>query len=157
MLLSVVLVALLMSLALRSPRIGLVSMVPNLLPVLTIGGWIGFAWEAMDSDTLVVAIMAIGIGVDDTIHFLVRYKREAERSKTTAEAIERTFHFAGRAIAMTTIILVAGFLHFAASDYFTVDMIGKLLPTALVTALLADILLVPALVQLGPLAVEPRG
>ena len=150
-LVSVVLIALLMSLALGSARVGLLSMFPNLLPLIAIAGWIGFAWDSMDSDTLIVAVMAIGIGVDDTIHFLVRYRLEAARTDSTAEAIRRTFHYAGRAIAMTTIILVVGFLPFAASDYFTVDMIGKLLPTALIVALLADLLLVPALVELGPL------
>jgi len=154
-LVSVFLVFLLMSIALGSARVGLLSMFPNLLPLIAIAGWIGFAWDTMDSDTLIVAVMAIGVGVDDTIHFLVRYRLEAARSSSTAEAIERTFHFAGRAIAMTTIILVVGFLPFAASDYFSVDMIGKLLPTALIVALLADLLLVPALVELGPLRLGP--
>ena len=153
---SILSIALLMMLAMGSIRVGLVSMFPNLLPLLALGGWVGFFWDAMDSDTLIVAVMAIGIGVDDTIHFLVRYRLEAARSATTAEAIERTFHFAGRAIAMTTIILTMGFLPFAASDYFTVDMIGKLLPTALIVALLADLLLVPALVQLRWLEIRSR-
>jgi len=148
---SVILVAILMSLALGSVKIGIISMFPNLLPLLAIAGWIGFAWDSMDSDTLIVGVMAIGIGVDDTIHFLVRYRLEEARSATTADAIARTFHYAGGAMAMTTIILVIGFLPFGISDYFSVDMIGKLLPTALIVALLADVLLVPALVELGPL------
>jgi predicted RND superfamily exporter protein len=145
---SVLVIALMMAGGLRSLRVGIASMLPNLLPLLVIAGWIGFTWVAADSDTFVVLLLAIGIGVDDTIHFLVRLR--VERLRGTAEqAIARTFAFAGRAIVMTTVILVCGFAPLAGSDYFTIRMLGTLLPAALVVALLADVLLVPAMVRLG--------
>ncbi|GAB4349669.1 MAG: MMPL family transporter [Candidatus Abyssubacteria bacterium] len=135
--------------ALRSFRAGLWAMTPNILPLLVLGGYVGAMWDYVDSDTLILGVMAIGIGVDDTIHFLVRYRIEEARSADPRTAIRRTLDFAGRAIIMTTLILVIGFSPFALSDYYTIRMMGTLLPLCLVVALLADLLLVPALVQVG--------
>jgi len=149
LLLSLLTITFMMMLALRSSRAGLWSMIPNVLPLLALGGYLGGAWDYVDSDTLILAIIAIGIGVDDTIHFLVRYRIEEARSPDTATAIRRTFDFAGRAIVMTTVILVAGFSPFALSDYHTTRMMGTLLPMCLVVALLADLLLAPALLHVG--------
>ena len=147
-LLSLFTITIMMMIALRSIRAGLWSMIPNILPLLVLGGYVGGFFDYVDSDTLIIAIIAIGVGVDDTIHFLVRYRIEVARSPNTGEAITRTFNFAGRAIIMTTVILVAGFSPFALTDYYTTRILGTLLPMCLIVALLADLLLVPALVQL---------
>ena len=149
LLLSLLLISLMMIIAVRSLRNGLWSMLPNLLPLLVLGGYVGGFWEQVDSDTLMIAILAIGVGVDDTIHFLLRYHRERARSPDPAAALRRSFHFAGRAILMTTVILVLGFLPFLSSDYFSTWIMGSLLPLCLIVALLADLLLLPALVRLG--------
>ena len=142
-------IALLMMLGLRSIRVGLWSMIPNLLPLLFLFGYLGLAWDQVDSDVMALAIMAVGIGVDDTIHFLMRLKRESARSDSLAEAVSRTFQYAGRGIVLTTLILVAGFLPLAFSNYLSLWMMGTLLPMVFVVALLADLLLVPAMVALG--------
>ena len=67
---------------------------------------------------------------------------------------QRTFAFSGRAIMLTTVVLVLGFLPFALSNYFPIRMMGVLLPGVLLVALAADLLLVAALVQVGPLALK---
>ncbi len=128
---------------------GLWSMIPNLLPLAALGGYVGFAWDAVDSDTLLVAMIAIGIGVDDTIHFLTRLRRELARTEDVQEALERSFQFTGRAIIQTTLILGIGFAPFLTSTYFSTRILGTLLPMTLFVALIADLLLVPALVKLG--------
>jgi len=143
------LIALIMALGLRSLRVGFISMVPNLLPVATLAGYMGFFMDHVDSDVMLVMIMAIGIGVDDTIHFLMRYRVEVDRGHDVDEAIRGTFSFAGRGILMTTVILVAGFAPCALSGYVTMQYMGTLLPAALIVALLADVLLVPALIAKG--------
>lgn len=145
-----------MSIALRSFVAGLWSMLPNVIPLLILGGYVGWFWDAVDSDTLMVGIIAIGISVDDTIHFLFRYRFERERTADVAIALDRTFYFSGRAIIMTSIILVAGFLPFAISDYFSVKILGTLLPITLAVALLADVLLVPAMIKLGAFKFRTR-
>ncbi len=148
-LVSLVLVTIMMTVALRSVRAGLWAMVPNILPLLVLGGYVGGIWDQVDSDTLMIVYVATGIAVDDTIHFLIRYKIEESRCASVDEAISKTFDFTGRAIIMTTIILVTGFLPFASSDYFTIHILGTLLPFCLILALLADLFLLPAMVQVG--------
>jgi predicted RND superfamily exporter protein len=133
----------------KSLKIGALSMVPNILPLLALGGYVGYFWDKVDSDTIVIAMIAIGIGVDDTIHFLTRLKFESARTSDPVVSLQRTFHFSGRAMVITTVILALGFAPFALSDYFSVRMFGTLLPFTLVVAVLADILLIPAMVKLG--------
>ena len=142
-------VALMMILGLASLRTGLWSMVPNTLPLVALGGLLGLCWDSVDSDVAGVAMIAIGIGVDDTIHYLMRLRVEWDRQETVADAIRAAMHYAGRGIVITTVILVLGFAPFALSDYVTLLFFGTLLPYCLVVALLADVLLVPAMVQLG--------
>lgn len=142
-------ITLMMIMALRSLRVGLWSMLPNLFPILALAGWLGLTWDAVDSDVMGLAVIALGIGVDDTIHFLVRLKREWARAESMEQALARTFHFTGRGIVITTLILAVGFAPFYAANYLSVRVMGNLLPMTLVLALVADLFLVPALVQLG--------
>jgi predicted RND superfamily exporter protein len=142
-------IMIMMMIALRSLSAGAWSMIPNAIPLLALGGYLGLFWEATDSDTMAMAVIAIGIGVDDTIHFLMRYRLELKKTGDVTEAIDKTFHYSGRAIVITTVILLVGFAPFALSDYFTTRIMGTLLPGCLVMALAADLLLVPALVKLG--------
>ena len=146
---AVLTIMLMMSLMFKSFKIGLWSMIPNILPLLALGGYVGYFWEATDSDTIIIAMIAIGIGVDDTIHFLTRLKFESARTKDPILAIKQTLHFSGRAMVITTLILAVGFMPFLLSDYFSIRIFGGLLPFTLIVALLADILLVPAMVKLG--------
>lgn len=149
LLFSVGTIALMMVVALRSLGAGLWSMIPNLFPLVVLVGWLGGVWSTADSDVFVVLVIAVGIGVDDTVHFLVRYRSECARTADRRLALARTFDFAGRAIVMTTVILTAGFLPFAMSDYFSAWILGTMLPACLVLALLADLLLVPAMAAVG--------
>ena len=138
-----------MMLGLASWRVGLWSMIPNLLPLLVLAGVLGWATEAIDSDVMALAMIAIGIGVDDTIHFLSRLRVESRRQPDTSRALQQTLYFSGRGIIITTVILVVGFSPFATADYLSHFMMGTLLPLTLVVALVADLLLVPSLVRVG--------
>ncbi|MDI6797782.1 MAG: MMPL family transporter, partial [Desulfatibacillaceae bacterium] len=106
---ALVTIAIFMIIATRSFKIGLLSMFPNVLPLLALLAWGGFFWEVVDTDTLPVLMIAIGIGVDDTIHFLVRFGHEAQKTDDRFEAVRQTLSYAGRAIFMTSIILIVGF------------------------------------------------
>ena len=149
---SLLTITVMMSLALRSTRLGLVSMIPNVIPLLSLGGLAAALWDPLDSDTFVIAILAIGIGVD-TVHFLMRYRRECLRGASLEVAIRRTFDL-GRAIVITTLVLGLGFLPMSLSTYYSTQIVGTLLPFTLVMALVADLLLVPAMATLGWLKVE---
>jgi len=142
-------IAVMMMIGLRSISAGIWSMFPNVLPLFALFGYLGLFTDYADSDVLIIAIMAIGIGVDDTIHFLMRYRLESKRQKDIHKAIQQTFFYSGRGIVITTVILVIGFAPFAVSDYLTINMMGTLLPMTLIVALLADLFLVPALIRVG--------
>lgn len=142
-----------MILCLRLIGPGLVSMIPNTLPLIFLGGYCGWAWDTTDSDTMLIAMIAIGIAVDDTIHFMTRLRLEAGKTAQIGVALRQTFRLTGAPIVKTTVILVGGFLPFATSDYYTTQIMGTLLPLTLVTALLADLLLLPALITIGLLRI----
>lgn len=152
---AVAVITLMMMVGLRSLRAGLWSMIPNLFPLLILGGYLGLFWEQVDSDLMALGMIAIGIGVDDTIHFLMRFRIESRRCKDVQTAIEQTFHFSGRGIVITTVILVAGFTPFAMSKYLSINIMGTLLPMTLVVALLADLFFVPALIKIGAIRFAP--
>jgi uncharacterized protein len=137
-----------MMICLRSFRAALISMIPNALPLIVLGGYLGLTWDTVDSDLAFIALIAIGIGVDDTIHFLTRLRLESLRTDDTQEALKNTFYFTGRAIVQTTVILTGGFLPFLWTDYLSLKVMGSLLPMCLIVALVADLLFVPALVKL---------
>ena len=142
-------IMLMMIIGVRSLRVGAISMVPNFLPLLALWGWVGLTMEAVDTDVLLISIIAIGIGVDDTIHFLMRYRVERSGGATDEAAVRGAFGFAGRGIAMTTLILVLGFLPCVFSGYMTMHLLGTLLPLCLLVALAGDVLLVPAMIRVG--------
>jgi predicted RND superfamily exporter protein len=142
-------ITIMMMLMFRSFKQGAWAMLPNIFPLLILGCVAGLWWDRVDTDLIIIIMIAVGIGVDDTIHFLSRLRFESRRTADPNLALQRTFHFSGRAMATTTIILSAGFLPLGLSNYFTIQIFGTLLPLTLLSALSADILLVPALVKVG--------
>jgi predicted RND superfamily exporter protein len=130
----------------RSLRIGLIAMIPNLSPVvLTLGvmGWLGIP---LDYNKLFIAVVAIGIAVDDTIHLVSRYHYEFERCGSYAEALRAAMEDVGRALFITSVSLVLGFLVLTFSVMASQITFGVLLATTILVALVADFLLMPALV-----------
>jgi predicted RND superfamily exporter protein len=130
----------------RSIKTGLVSMVPNLAPVLLTLGVMGWFGLDLDYTTVSVAAVAMGIAVDDTIHLVSRYRHEFERSGSYEEALLAAVLDVGRALVITSVALVCGFLVLLFSSLASQAAYGILLATTIVTALVADFLLMPALV-----------
>ncbi len=132
--------------ALRSLRLGLVSIVPNLLPaVMGFGVW-GLTVGQVGLSLSVVVAMTIGIVVDDTVHFLIKYRRaRREFGRDPEQAVHYAFETAGRALFTTTIVLVAGFLIFAFSPFLPTAQVGILTAMIIGFALIADLTLLPAL------------
>ncbi len=142
-------IMIMMIIGVRSITVGAWSMIPNLFPLLVLTGYVGWFWDWADTDIIMILLIAIGIGVDDTIHFLMRYRIELERTRDIDQALKAAFNYSGRAIVITSVILVVGFAPFIISTYFTTHMMGTLLPATLIAALLADLMLMPALIKLG--------
>ena len=130
---------------LRSTRLALLSVFPNILPLLLLGGLLGFMYDVVDTDILAVAIVSFGLAVDDTIHFLHRYKHERRDSSVTCKiALERTFDYTGVSIIRTTVILGLGLAPFAWSNYVSLWFLGTFLVFVLGAAVIGDLLVLPA-------------
>lgn len=140
------LIGLLMCLVFRSIPVGVVSMLPNLSPILLTLGVMG--WMAIDLDyyKASIAAVALGIAVDDTVHLVSRYRYEFKRCGNYEEALSEALTDVGRALVITSVALVLGFLVLLGSIMQSQATQGLLLATTIVTALVADFLLMPALV-----------
>lgn len=140
-------ISIILFLTFRSFRVGLIALYPNLLPIVTVFGIMGYSGVALDSDTLLVAPMLIGIVVDDTIHFLTHYRALMEEYDDFNEAIIGAFREVGQAITFTSIILVGAFVCFTFLDHNGLKNFGKLASVAMATALAGDLLLLPAMLK----------
>lgn len=138
-------ITLLMLLMWRSVPLTLLSMIPNLAPVAMIFALMGLLGIWLDMATAMIASVAIGIAVDDTIHILHNYRRRRGRGSPVAWALARSFRRSGRAITATTIVLVAQFLLLALSDFQPTAAFGWLTAFGLIAALLFDLLVLPAM------------
>ena len=137
-----------MIIALRSFKLGLISMIPNVFPVLISLGLMGFGNIFLSVPLMIMAPIIIGVAVDDTIHFFIRYRREFNRTGTYEGALKATLLTVGRPIMFTTMTLVAGFSVFGLSDIYTTVHFGLLASFAFIWALLADFFLAPAVMLL---------
>jgi predicted RND superfamily exporter protein len=147
---AIVAISLILMLALRSFSLGLLSLVPNGLPILaSFGAWALLVGEVGFS-VATVASISLGIVVDDTVHFLTKYARARRERKLDAEASVRyAFNSVGTAILVNTAILASGFAVLLASNFKVNADMGLLTSLAIVLALVLDFLLLPSLLLLG--------
>jgi hypothetical protein len=134
----------------RSFRFGLLTIAPNLLPVLAVLGVMGYLDISMNVATVMVASVALGIVDDDTIHFINRYRREAAAGRSTDEAIEIATAHEGRASLTTALINSAGYGVLLLSEYKPTAWFGGLLALTMMTAFLAEVFILPATIKLLP-------
>ena len=134
----------------RSFRFGLLTIVPNLLPVLAVLGVMGYLDISMNIATVMVASVALGVVDDDTIHFINRYRREVAAGATTDEAIEIATAHEGRASLTTAIINSCGYGVLLLSEYRPTAWFGGLLALTMAVAFLAEVFILPATIKLLP-------
>jgi predicted RND superfamily exporter protein len=139
-------IAVLMCSLFRSFTTGMIAMLPNLSPILLTLGVMGWLGIYLDYAKAAIAAVALGIAVDDTIHLLSRTRHEFRRCGDYRESLRAALGDVGRALLITSIALVFGFLVLLGSVLDSQATQGLLLATTIVTALVADFLLLPALV-----------
>lgn len=142
---ALVIITILMMITLGSVQAGVISMVPNLLPAFFTFGVMGLLGIPLDTDTLIIAPLIIGIAVDDTIHFIAHYRDAWFRHGDVDKAIASTIREVGQAVTFTTLILGLGFSALAFSDYLGLAKTGIFGSMAIFVALSSDLLLLPAL------------
>ncbi|WP_394247120.1 RND family transporter [Vibrio profundi] len=145
---TLVLISALMIFALRSARLGIISLVPNIAPAI-----IGFGLWALISGEInlglsVVVTLTLGIVVDDAVHFLSKYQRARLEGKSAEESVRYAFHTVGRALWITTVVLVAGFSVLAMSSFRLNSDMGQLSAIVIFIALVVDFVLLPSLLMI---------
>ncbi len=142
------LITIMMMFIMGDVRLGLVSMIPNLTPII-MGLSLMYIYNIpLDMFTLLIGSIAIGLAVDDTIHFLHNFKRYYLQSHDATLAVEQTFYTTGKAMVITTIVLSLGFYSYMMGTMESVQNFGFLTGSVIIFALLADLLLAPALMVL---------
>ncbi|EMN6210176.1 MMPL family transporter [Vibrio vulnificus] len=141
------LISALMIFALRSWRLGVISLVPNIAPAV-----IGFGLWALISGEInlglsVVVTLTLGIVVDDAVHFLVKYQHARKEGQNAEQAVRYAFHTVGRALWITTVVLVAGFSVLAMSQFRLNSDMGQLSAIVIFVALVIDFVLLPSLLM----------
>ena len=129
-------------------RAGFVSMVPNLTPLILALGFMGWTGIPLDIFTLLIGSIALGLAVDDTIHFIHCFQKYYAKTGDPQESVRQTLRTTGRALLFTSLVLSTGFYIFTLSEMNNLYYFGLLTSLAIVTAFVADILISPALLVL---------
>jgi predicted RND superfamily exporter protein len=145
---ALIVITALMILLIGKLRTGLLSMIPNLLPIFLTLGIMGWFHVPLDLFTMLVGSISIGLAVDDTIHFMHNFRRYFEQSGDAKQAVMETLHSTGRAMLITTCVLSLGFFIFMFANMNNLFNFGWLTGFTIITALLADYFIAPALLVL---------
>ncbi|MBF9253760.1 MMPL family transporter [Pontibacter sp. 172403-2] len=148
LLIAFVVIAVIVGMIYRSLRMVVISLIPNIIPLLMMGGIMGFLGINMTVSISIIFTIAFGIAVDDTIHFLSKLRLELRAGKSIPYAVKRTFIFTGKAIIITSCILVAGFLTLVFSTFDATFYVGLFVSLTLFFAVIGDLYLLPVLVLL---------
>lgn len=142
-----VIIFVVLGLAYRSLRLGLISIIPNVFPLAVTGVWLVWSGHALELVSVCAFTVCLGIAVDDSIHFLTRFQEERLRTNDRDTAIRRAFGNAGVGMIMTTIVLVAGFSTVAFSDSRDHHIFATMSTLTIAAALFGDLVLLPALLS----------
>lgn len=142
---ALIVITVLMVLLIGKLRIGLFSMIPNLFPILLMLGMIGTLSLPLDLFTMMIASIAIGLAVDDTIHFMHNFRRYYEQTGDPKAAVHHTLQTTGRAMLVTSVVLSLGFVVYTFATLKNIINFGLLTSFTIMMALMADYFITPAL------------
>ncbi|MBA1419593.1 MAG: MMPL family transporter [Epsilonproteobacteria bacterium] len=145
--LTILIISLMMLLIFKRLKILWILLLPNLLPVVLVIGMMGWLGLTIDMGVAIAGAIIIGVAVDDTIHFLVKYFDARKRGLGMAETFDEVLHYAGRAILFTTVVLSLSFSMFVFSTFTPNQNFGVVTATALAIALVIDLIYLPALLS----------
>lgn len=149
LLLSIALIFITLLLIFKNFKIALIGLIPNIVPLLFIGGLMGFLGVPLETNVVLLVCVTIGVAVDDTIHFLYPlYKNMHSGKYKTEESIRITFEETSKALLGTTFVLVLSFPCFFFADLKIYTQTGVFVMLSLLLALVADLLLLPAIIKL---------
>ncbi|UOQ51822.1 efflux RND transporter permease subunit [Hymenobacter cellulosivorans] len=142
----IVMVTLIVLLLFRSLRMTIVVLIPNLVPILIVAGVMGLAGVSMKVSTSIIFTIAFGIAVDDTIHFISKLKLTLLQEPSLFKAVRKTYLMAGKAVIVTSLILVGGFSTLIFSSFDGTFYVGLLIGLTLLFGVVAELTLLPILI-----------
>jgi len=148
-LLAVLIATLILGLFTGSLKLALLSLIPNLLPLLLISGFMGFTGIPLKVSSALVFTIVYGIAVDDTIHFLNSYHINKKTYNNRQDAIAATITAMWKPMMYTSIVLASGFMIFTLSEFPSISLLGYLVSASMVVALFADLVILPLLLKSG--------
>lgn len=144
-LLAIVVSTLVIGLLIRSWKLAAISLIPNLIPLLLVAGFMGAAGIPLKVATSLIFTIVYGIAIDDTIHFLNSYRLNSKLFTDPNEAVKQTIANMWRPMLFTSIVLFSGFMIFLLSEFSSISTLGLLISGSLIAALFTDLLLLPVL------------
>jgi predicted RND superfamily exporter protein len=150
-------IAVVLAITFRSVRAGLVSLIPNVTPLAVGLGFMTLSGIRLQPGTVICFSIALGIAVDDTIHFFSRYREELTRGAAPDDAIRTTMTTAGRAMVFTSVVLICGLMVSLGSNFNSTAAFGRVAIVILASALLTDLLVTPACLLVFKPWIEQRG
>lgn len=138
-------ISIIMALLFKNVKLVIISLIPNIMPLLLTAGVMGFLSIYIKPSTAVIFTIAFGIAVDDSIHYLARFRVESKRGAGMVEALRKSTLKTGKAIIITSIILITGFGTLAFSQFDSTMLMGLLICLTIGSALMADLIYLPAL------------
>jgi predicted RND superfamily exporter protein len=148
LILAFVVVAIIMGILFKNPKMIAISLIPNLIPLIMIAGLMGYFEVALRPSTVLIFSVVFGISVDDSIHFLAKYRQELFANNFFVPlAISKSIRETGASMIYTSVILFAGFIIFSWSEFVSTTMLGVLTSTTLLIAMFANLIVLPALLM----------
>ncbi|MCX7954205.1 MAG: efflux RND transporter permease subunit [Bacteroidales bacterium] len=145
-LIAIVLISMILGILFTSYRMIIISIIPNIAPLVIVGGIMGFAGIPLKPSTIIIFSIAIGIAVDNAIHFLTRYKFELKNNQNSSkEAVIKAIHNVGHGMIFASSILIIGFSLFSFSQYGGTSVMGILISITLLLSLLINLIVLPSL------------
>ena len=138
-------ISILMAFLFKDLKMVIISLIPNIMPLVLIAGIMGYLGVDIKPSTAVIFTIAFGIAVDDTIHYLARFRIELKRGLSFQDALEITTQKTGRAIIITSMILLLGFGTLITSEFTSTTLMGILISSTIFFAVIADLVVLPSL------------
>ncbi|MFA6011267.1 MAG: MMPL family transporter [Desulfobacteraceae bacterium] len=152
---ALVVIIIMMFFVCRNVKLTLISLPPNLFPILVTLGIMGWFNLPLDAATIMIASVTIGLAVDDTIHFITWFRRNRESGMDTTESVLQSFRDAGKPIVMTSVVLCLSYLVLITASVKPIIAFGALASLAMFFALLGDLFILPALILIFKPDIKP--
>jgi uncharacterized protein len=142
---AIIAISILMAMLFSSVRMVLISLIPNLIPLIFTASIMGFLGVPLKPSTILIFSIALGISVDDAIHYLARYRQDLKAGRSIGESAITAIHESGVSMMYTSIVLFCGFLMFTFSEFGGTKALGLLISITLLVAMLCNLVVLPCL------------